>query len=317
MFFSGSITPAAADPGPTPPTSTVGDEKPPVWDVSGRVGYGINSWLQDLTSSALDPVLSLLGQTILSTPHVERHPRVKDLWRFSLGVADAVLILLILASAAVIVTGGLNAQITAKELLPRLLLGGAAANLSVFLISQILDFSNALSVAILGSAAGEQGLGAALSERLFSAGSSGVLFVIFTLVVVVLAVLVLISYVVRVAVLVILVIAAPLLLITHASPQLDHVARGWWRLVAGLIGAPVIQAILVAATLRVFLSSDGVLGLADGGTLIDLLVIGCLLYLLYRVPLWTIHVALGGAGARAWSNTKQQISVAVKAVTAA
>ncbi len=63
------------------------------------------------------------------------------------------------------------------------------------------------------------------------------------------------------------------------------------------------------------------LGLPIGSGLIDLLVVGCLLYLLYKVPFWALNMALTGAGSRAWGRAKASAkaagSAAAKAVTAA
>lgn len=299
----------------SPPVTS--DEQPPPWDVAGRARAGINSWFTDLLASALDPILSLLGKTILATPQVGEHPRVRDLWRFSLVVADAALVLFVLVGSGIVMTGGLTSQVTMKELLPRLVVAAAAANLSLLIAGQLISFANALSLAILGTATAPSEFSTGISERIFLGGSMGPLFLIMAVVVLVFAILVIVAYIVRVAVLVILLSGAPFLLIAHALPQTEHVARVWWRLVIGMIAAPVAQAFLLAAAVRVFLSGEGILGFADGSQLIDLLVIGCLLYLLWRIPIWTINAALRGAGSRAWTAAKQKSVATVKAVIAA
>lgn len=287
-----------------------------MWDVPGRIQFGINSWFRDLVASAVDPIFQLLGRTILSTPHLERHPRVRDLWHFSLGIADATLVLFVLAGSGVVMTGGLASQITMKELLPRLLLAAGAANLGLLLAGQLISFCNALTLAFLGTAT-QQDISAGLSGLLFAAGLGSPLFLIFALVVLIFAVLVVVSYVVRVAVLVVLLAGGPLMLITHCLPQTEYIARVWWRLLVAMVVAPVAQSILLVITARVVLTGDGILGLPSGGTFIDLLVIGCLLYVLFRIPLWTIHMALQGAGSKVWSAAKQKTVTTVKAVIAA
>lgn len=318
--FAAGATSAVADPQPSPspsPSVSPPPGEPPLWDIPGRVQYGINSWFRDLLASAIDPIFQLLGQTVLSTPHLEDHPRVRDLWRFSLGVADGVLVLFVLAGSGIVMTGGLASQITMKELLPRLLLAAGAANLGLLLAGQLISFCNALTMAFLGTTVSPQDITIGLSELLFGVGLGNPLFLIFALVILIFAVLVLVAYVVRVAVLVVLLAGGPLLLITHCLPQTEYIARVWWRLLIAMIAAPVAQSILLVATARVFLTGDGVLGLASGGSLIDLLVIGCLLYVLFRIPMWTIHMALQGAGSRAWSAAKQKTVTTVKAVIAA
>ena len=316
-----SVRPAVAQSQPTPtPSPTAGepsqdDAKAPPWDVAGRAEDAINSWIRGLVVSALEPVLRFLGRSILATPRLDGNARVRELWKFSLGVANAALVIFVLVGGGIVSVGGLSSQLTLKELLPRVFVAGIAVNFGLLLAGQLIDVTNALTLALLGAAADSSDPSSQIGERIYGAGTQSPLFLIFALAVVVLAVLVLVSYVIRVAVLVVLLAGGPLFLMTYALPQTDHVARTWWRLLMAMIASPIIQALILTAAVKVFLSGDGVLGLTPGG-LIDLLVIGCLLYLLYRIPLWTINVALRGAGSRAWGAAKQQVVVAVKSAVA-
>lgn len=306
-----SPSPGGQEADPASPTE-VDEEKPPPWDVIGRVEFAINSWFRGLVASALDPIFRLLGRTILATPRMDLHPRIRELSRFSLGIANAALVLFVLAGSAVVMVGGLSSQLTVKELLPRVLIAAVAANFALPLAGQLISLANALSLALVASAADPGDVSFGMAELLFAGGLDNPLFLIFALVVIVLAVLVIVAYVIRVAVLVVLLAGAPLLLVTHSLPQTDHLARTWWRLTLGLIAAPVFQALVLTAAAKVFLSGDSVLGIGSGGGLIDLLVLGCLFYLLYRIPLWTIHVALRGAGSRAWAAAKDKTIVLVR-----
>lgn len=315
------MSPAQAQPQPSPSPNpseapaAPGQERPPPWDVAGRAEYAINSWIRGMVASALDPVLRFLGRTILATPPLDKHDRVRELWRFSLVIANAALVLFVLAGAGLVTVGGLSSQITLKEMLPRLVFSALAVNFGLLLIGELIGVANALSVALLGAAADESSISMHIAERIHSAAAQTPLFLLFALVVLLLGVLVIVAYVIRVAVLVVLLAGGPLFLMTHSLPQTDHLARMWWRLVAAMVVSPILQALILTAAVRVFLSGDGVLGLTGGG-LIDLLVIGCLLYLLYRIPLWTINVALRGAGTQAWSAAKEKVVVAMKAAVA-
>lgn len=304
-------------PSPSPTSNQPGQEetRPPPWDVVGRAEYGINSWIRGLVVSALDPVLTFLGKTILATPRLDRQERVRELWRFSLVIANASLILFVLVGAGVVMVGGLSSQLTLKELLPRVFVAGLMVNFALILTGELISVSNALSLAVLGAAADPGDMSRQIAERIYGAGMGSPLFVLFALVVLLLAVLVVVAYIVRVAVLVVLLAGGPLFLVTHSLPQTDQVARTWWRLVAAMIASPILQALVLTTAVKVFLSGDGVLGFTTGG-FVDLLIIGCLLYLLYRIPLWTINVALRGAGTRAWSSAKEKVVVAVKAAAA-
>lgn len=312
---AGSAQPEPS-PTPSPAERLLGEEdKPPPWDVFGRAEYAFNSLISSLVASALDPVLSLLGKTILATPQVDRHPRVREIWRFSLGVANAALVIFLLVGAGIVTVGGLSMQLTAKELLPRVFVAALTANFAMVLAGQLIEVANALTLAILGAASEPSDISVRISELIFMAGMQNPLFLIFALMVLVMAVLVLVAYVIRIAALIVLLAGGPLFLITHSLPQTEHLARTWWRLLAAMIASPILQAFLLTAALKVFLTGPGVFGPAGGG-LVDLLVLGCLLYLMYRIPLWTINVALRGAGSRAWTAAKQQVVVAVRSAVA-
>jgi TrbL/VirB6 plasmid conjugal transfer protein len=307
-------------PSPSPSESTGFEEpkKPPFWDVIGRVRYAISQWFSGLVTAALRPVFDLLGRTLFATPALASNGRISELWKFSLGVADATLLLFVLAGAGLVTAGSsLTSQITAKELLPRLLLAAGAANVSLLLLGHLIDISNALSRGMLGAGLDPGEVSGRMVAMLGGAALANPFLALLALAVVVLAVLVIIAYVVRIAGLVILATSAPLMLAGHALPQTEGAARMWWRATLAFLAAPVLQSMLLAATLRVFLSGDGVLGLPLGSGLIDLLVVGCLLYLLYKVPFWALNMAMSGAGSRAWGRAKGQARAAAAAATKA
>jgi len=312
---------STATPSPSPSPSDEFEEpnKPPFWDIVGRVRYAISQWFADLVTSALKPVFDLLGRTVFSTPMLPDNARVVELWRFSLGIADATLLLFVLAGAAIVMSGGggLSSQVTAKELLPRLLLAAGAANISLLLLSTLINLSNALARAMLGAAFDPEEASTQMSAMLASAALGNPFLALFALAVVVLGLLVVIAYVVRIAALVILTTGAPLMLIGHALPQTEGIARTWWRATLAFLAAPVLQSLLLAAAFRIFLSGGGVLGLPVGSGLIDLLVVGTLLYMLYKIPFWALNVALSGAGSRAWGRAKQTGKTVVQTATKA
>jgi hypothetical protein len=83
------------------------------------------------------------------------------------------------------------------------------------------------------------------------------------------------------------------MLIAHALPQTEGLARLWWRGMTAALGVQVAQAFLLATAVRIFFSSEGhsALGLSVTGSLIDLLVALCLLWLLVKVPFWAKELA--------------------------
>ncbi|MGH2705788.1 MAG: hypothetical protein ACRDJ4_12040 [Actinomycetota bacterium] len=314
----GAASVGAGVPGADPGGVVRPEDDPPFWDIPGR----IDAWFRRLVASAVGPVFSLLGQTLFSTPDVTTHPRVRALWRLSLFIADAAMVLFVIGGAGVVtVEGGYGARLSAKELLPRTLFAVAAANLSLLILGQMISISNVLARAMLGVNDDPAAVAGRIADRLVVSFSNPFL-VLFVIVVIVLAILVVATYVLRLAAMVVLAASAPLVLVTHTLPQSDGIARAWWRVALALLAAPVLQSMLLAATLEVFLTGGGVLGFSlydvseSEPNFVDLLVIACLLYALAKVPLWSLRGAFGSGASRTWSKARSYASSAVKAVLA-
>lgn len=312
-------SPAMSQPSPTstpsPSETSPADQEPPPWEIGGRLRFAITGWFADLLTAAVEPTFDLLGRTIFSTPRVDEHTRVGTLWNFSVIVADAALVIFVLAGSGVAIAGDeVTSRITLKEMLPRLLVAAASIHLSLFGIGYLISLSNSLAQGFLGAAVDPSDISRQLIERLFSMNRN-VFLALLALVIAVLAILVIVAYVIRVAALVILAAAAPLFLATYSLSQSDGWARAWWRALLALLAAPVAQTVVLVATFRVFLTGD-LLGLPSSSGLIDLLVIGCLLYLLFKIPFWALNTALSGAGSRAWGAARQQARALAKVVAA-
>jgi hypothetical protein len=99
-------------------------------------------------------------------------------------------------------------------------------------------------------------------------------------------------------VLVVLTAAAPGALACHCLPQLDGVARLWWRTLFGTLGVQVLQALTLRTGVRVFLDPDAsipaMLGMGAGGV-VNLAVLVAMLWTCVRIPaLMRRHVLRGG-----------------------
>lgn len=293
--------PTGIEVGPEPPTTPTttdptvvdGGEKeggPGFFDIPGRIKKAINDWFRDLVTSALDPVLELLGRTILATPLVTGPGRVRDLWGTSAVVANTAMGLLALVGAAIAMTHEtLQTRYGLKEVAPRLVVAVIAANASLGLSGQAITVANALSRAFLGTEVEAQEASLGMKALVMGAISGGGIFlVLIGGVAAALALALLVVYVVRVALVILLVAAGPLALSAHALPHTDGLARLWWRALAGLLAIQVGQALVFVAALRVFFAADGrsTLGLSAGGTLVDLLIVLTLLWVLLRIPVW-------------------------------
>ncbi|MPZ16205.1 MAG: hypothetical protein GEU73_17605, partial [Chloroflexi bacterium] len=124
-------------------------------------------------------------------------------------------------------------------------------------------------------------------------------------------------------------IGAPLVVSIHLADTLADIESdttlglrglahrlGPWRARLTCWGALALaQALVLAAALRIVLSSE-MLGLSSGG-LVDLLVVACLLYLIFKIPLLAANAVKSGSGSRTWSQTKTMLVNTGKAVTAA
>lgn len=268
-------------------TGTIADDRPGFFDFAGKVRRAVNGWFRGLVEDALEPVLNLVGRTILSTPDFTGPGRVRDLWLVSWGIANGIFVLFILA-AGVIGMGyeSLQSRYAVKELLPRLALAFVGANTSLFLAHLAIGMANALSQAFMGEGVSGDGAVATMRTLVVAAMAGGGIFVtLIAIVVVVLALGLVGVYVVRVCTMVVLVGAAPLFLAAHALPQTEGAARLWWRAIFGCLGVQVGQALVLITAVRVFFDADGrrSMGL-PGGPLMDLLVVGCLFWLLLRIP---------------------------------
>jgi hypothetical protein len=281
------------------PATTNGDEVgTPFWDLGGRIRNAIDGWFRHLVTDALNPALELVGQTLLSTPRVAGEERVRELWRYSLALADALLVLVLLAAGALVMRHEtVQTRFALKDALPRIVFAAVVANASLVLSGQMIAVANAFATGFLAGGVNPEQASQRLQLFVVDAIASGGIFLILLgLVCAIFAVFLLVLYIVRAALVVALVCAAPLMLLAHALPQTDALARLWWRAMTAALAVQVAQAFLLATAVRVYFGSDGraALGLPLGGGLIDLLIALCVLWLLVKVPLWAKQLVFAG-----------------------
>jgi hypothetical protein len=307
------VSPPGIQVGPALPGSAGGTGAPPenvtaagsggcgFFDVTCHVTSAIDGWFRKVVTSALNPVLDLLGRTVLATPDVTGG-KVGDLWGITAGIANALVVLLVLAGGALVMSHEtLQTRYAAKDLAPRIVVAVIAANASLALVGLAIPAVNALSQSLLGGGVNPTDATAAMRQLVVTPlGAGGIFLVLLGLVAAVLAVVLLATYVIRVALLVLLVAAAPLALVCHALPQTEGTARLWWRATAGLFAIQLGQSLVLICALKVFFTPDGAgtLGLSASGGLVDLLVAICLLWVLVRIPTWVSRAVFAGSGHR-------------------
>ena len=184
----------------------------------------ITSWFRGLVEDALNPMLELIGKTVLATPQVAGQERVVDLWLISLGIADGLLILFVLAGAALVMTHEtLHTRYALKEMLPRIALAAILVNASLSLSGQMIAAANALSGGFLAGGVNPGEASLQLKHFILAAvAGSGIFVILLGLVAAALCVFLFILYVVRAALILTLVAGAPLMLLMHALPQTDE-----------------------------------------------------------------------------------------------
>lgn len=287
---------------PAPPPPTRGGRvnagkasKPGFFDIPGQIESAINEWFAGLVKDALDPAMLLVGRTLLSTPQVASEASVRSYWQLAAGVADALLVLVVIAGGVLVMSHEtLQTSYAVKDVVPRLAIAAVAVNASLALSGQMVALANTLASGLLGNGVEPQQAGHTLEMLVLHAIADGGIFLILLgLACAILAVALLVLYLVRAAVIVLLVCAAPLMLLAHGLPQSEGMARLWWRGMIAALGVQVAQALTLAAAVHVFFASGGhsVIGLGTGGSVIDLLLVLCLFYVLLRIPFWAKELA--------------------------
>jgi hypothetical protein len=287
---------------PAPAPEAGGD---PAWyDIPGQVREAISDFLTFVAVTGLAPVLSLLGSTVLATPDLTGNEQVRTLWTSSLAIADSVFVLFVIVGGfTVAARGSVQARYGLKEVLPRIVLGGVAANLSLLLCSKIVWAANALTAAIAGQGVDGPAAAAALKQIVDNAkGDNNFLLWLLVLALLLLALVVIVTVILRIAAMTVLIAVGPLALMCHASPHTEALAHAWWRAVGACVGIQLGQAILVLATLRVFLTPAGPTTIFGVPASVEgwLRVLICLtmLWLLAKLPGWMRHAVLGPLGRR-------------------
>jgi len=280
--------------------------------VVNAVTKAINAFFGGLVKDALNPLLSLLGRTLLTTPDPSALPRVGQLWENSREIAVAVYALIILAAGILIMAyETLQTRQGIKEIAPRLVVGFITANMSLLLAGKAVSFANALSTGLLGQGVDAKSAASTLTSLVMNAVTNDGIFLTFIgigLACILLALLV--GYVIRVALTIILIAGAPLALMCHALPQTEGIARWWWRAFAGVLAIQIAQSLTLVAAVNVFLTKGGFSFFgptADG--LVNVIVTFALLYILYKIPFWILHsVQVGGGRSKLGSAVKGLIA---------
>ncbi|MFD1326174.1 hypothetical protein ACFQ4H_34365, partial [Micromonospora sonneratiae] len=302
-------------PAPSPGQPFVSDD--PAWyDIGGQIRKAVVDLVVWAAEQALQPVMEALGASWLSTPDLTSNEHVKAIWTMSLVVANGVIVLFIVAGGFLIsARETLQTRYGLKQVLPRIAVGVVLANCSLIIGQKAIELTNALTVAIAGNTIDGPTAATAIRQIVDNAlQGDGFLMALMAIAVIVMCLVLEFTFVLRLAALIILFGLAPAALICHASPLTEGVANLWWRCVLACLGLQLGQAIVVMASIKVFLTPAGptVMGMpATGAGLLGVVVCLTMLWLLIKLPGWMRQFILGPLGQRSGRGLLGQLVQAV------
>jgi hypothetical protein len=218
-----------------------------------------STWLdcifRPIVTDALNPLLDLLARTLLTTPSPSSIPQIGVLWTNSWQILVAVYgFLVLIAGIVVMAYGTLQTRYTIKEIAPRVAAGFLAGTLSLFAATKMIELANGLAYGLLGGGVDASHAAGAFKNLALDALTGGIWLIFVGLVLAVMVLVLLVVYVVRVAITILLIVAAPILLMFHALPHTDGLARWWWKAFAGVLAIQVAQSLVLAVAMNALLS---------------------------------------------------------------
>ena len=261
-----------------------------------------------MVTDALNPLLGMLSDTLLTTPTPDQLPQLRELWDRSWQIVLTVYSLFILL-AGILLMGyeSVQARYSVREIAPRLMFGFLAGALSLTVAGFAVDTANALATALLEGGVDPHSGAVGLRQLLTSAVTTdnGALFLLLLgFAIVVALVVVLLGYVVRVLLTVILIAGAPIALMFHALPQTEGIARWWWRTFGACLAIQVVQSLTLVTAVDLLLTpgrgfsvfTEPGQGADRDQALPTMLVVLALLFILCRIPFWLLAGSRVGQG---------------------
>ncbi|HZM80518.1 MAG TPA: conjugal transfer protein TrbL family protein [Candidatus Limnocylindrales bacterium] len=265
------------------------------WVADSLIG-SILSWFAKLIVGGLNVLWDLLSASVFVSPDVTVLPQVRTFSATSLGVVNTAYVLAILWMAILVMgRDTIQSRYGPGELIPRLVIGLIAANLSMPLCSTLIQLANALTGALtqqdITAPTSMLHMRSVVASALNDQNGStpaGFLMLLIGLVIAVLVAALLVQWVTRLGVLIIAVGVAPIALALHGTPQTEGAAKLWWRTIVGTLGTVVLQAVALHTALSIFLNPSAnlpALGIPGApGTTMNLFIVLCLLWGVVKIP---------------------------------
>lgn len=278
-------------------------------DVGCKLNQAMNGWFTSLVTDAINPAFVTVGSVLLAAPPPMMLDRVRELSGHVQLVANALLVLMVLAAGVIVMAYGSTTSIstTPGEVIPRLVVAVIALNASLTICQYAIELTNAMVTALLGDGVDGRRAGnllAAKVDGLIKDPESTALFLVLLIgTAVLMGLLLAFIGVIRVTLLLFLIIAAPLALLCHALPQTEGIAKLWWRSFFGLLAIQILQAIGLILAFKLMLTDSTAaypLAPANPGTgdaieatvrptanrALDVLILIGVLFVLIKIPGW-------------------------------
>jgi hypothetical protein len=251
----------------------------------------IMSWMTGLITDAFSSIFTAVAGLLASTPDVTQLPQVQTVTARAVTVIDVVFLLAFLAAGALVMFGGSdeNSRYTIKTLMPRMIVAFIAAHFSPLFCSKLIDLADAISGALAAGRPGRLGALTAIGQQLndgVTGNASALLFAVLAAITTFLFAAVSLSFLTRLGVLLIIAVTGPLALACHALPQLEPVAKLWWRSLAGCLVVPVLQVVALQSGEAILLDPHAqsfLFGIPGTGVL-NLLIVITLLWITVKIP---------------------------------
>jgi len=269
---------------------------------------GVINTITSATLAALNWVLGLLNDNIFHSPDLTTLPQVIYMsGRAQLAANACMTLIVVIVGLYAMTHGTLQDRHSLKELLPRMVLGFAVANLANPIIRAVVGAANAVTEALAGGDFTSQDSFDAIRRTVVDADSDpaqAIFALVLREVATWMLVFLVITWLGRLSVLLVVAATGPIALMCHALPFAEPVAKLWWRSLLSCLAVQILQAVtlhVAVGTLLVPAANLPALGLPNDPTGLFNMLIACfLLWIVIRIPTWVTR-NFGGTTNRAGS----------------
>ena len=206
----------------------------------------INGVLNAMTTrimSALNSVLGWLSDNIFHSPDLTALPQIAYMSSRAQLTANASMTLIVVIVGLIAMSHGtVQDRHSLKELLPRMVLGFALANLAVPIVRVVIVGANAVTEALAGGQFTSQDSFNEIKRTIVGVTTDPAQFIaaqVLRLIALWMLAVLVITWLGRLTVLMVVAATGPVALLCHAVAWAEPVARIWWRSLLSCVAEPV------------------------------------------------------------------------------